>query len=64
LHIDWPMFDSSDCLIAIQAATTMANRWGCDAAIMQDLSVIKYSEATDVPLEIVRCQSIWRRQHG
>lgn len=60
LYIDWPMFDSEDCRIAIEAAQTMAKRWGCDTAIMQDLRVVKLADAEHPPLEIIRCEAIWR----
>jgi hypothetical protein len=64
VHIDWPLFDQEDVLIAIKAAQVMANRWGDDAAIMQDLKVVKLRDAQEPPLEIVRCEAQWRPTFG
>lgn len=54
------MFDGEDCRIAIEAAQAMAKRWGCDTAIMPDLRVVKLADAEQPPLEIIRCEAIWR----
>ena len=49
------MLDSEDMLIAVQAASQMAERFGDDMAIMQDGSVTMLWAAQEPPLEIVRC---------
>ena len=43
-----------DCVIALQAAQTMAGRLGVDIAIMPDLSVVEATKAQGVPLEVIR----------
>ena len=50
------IFDSTDCLVAIQAAVSMSERFREDIAILSDLSVVKLSQTNDVPLEIVKYQ--------
>lgn len=52
--MEWQDHDFEDCYIAIKAAETMSKKWLEDAAIMNDLSVIKYSEAEGEILERVR----------
>lgn len=45
---------SEDCDIAIRAGHAMADRFQEDMAIMQNLEVVKLSEAREPPLEIIR----------
>lgn len=54
-------WDDEDVRIALQAATQMAERWGEDMAIMNDLSVRPLKEADSPPLEIVRCPAIFKK---
>lgn len=55
LSIEHIRYKSAEALIAVQQAQQMAERWGQDAAIMQNLRVVKLIDADEPPLEIVRC---------
>ncbi len=55
LQIDNLLYKTEDVKIAIQAATQMAERFGEDMAIRQDLSVAPLRSAQEPPLEIIRC---------
>tara|TARA_A100000171_G_C2099044_1_gene128656 strand:+ start:161 stop:397 length:237 start_codon:yes stop_codon:yes gene_type:complete len=60
----WQMegYSSDDAKIALQAAESMAFRFGEDMAIMQDLSVIHLANADEPPLEIVRCPEVFKKK--
>lgn len=47
-------FNSDDCMIAVQAAHSMANKFREDVAIQSDLSVVLLRERQQPVLEIVR----------
>jgi len=52
--ITLPEWDSSECLVAVQAAQSMAHRFREDIAIQDDLSVVLLSDAQKPILEIIR----------
>lgn len=47
-------YDSTDCKLALEAATTMATRFRQDFCIMPDLSIKPLRGNPEVPLEIIR----------
>ena len=54
-----PLFseeEASDVLVALSAATSMANTFRCDYAVLQDLRVEALSDVEGNVLEIIR----WR----
>lgn len=51
-----------DVHLAIQAATQMAERFGEDMAIMQDLSVTTLWGVEEPPLEIIRCPPAFKKK--
>jgi len=55
--VDWeammPEWDSEDCLVAIQAAQSMADRFREHVAIQEDLSVVLLRDADKPALEII-----------
>jgi hypothetical protein len=61
LSIENIRFKSGEALIAVQQAQQMAERWGQDAAIMQNLRVVKLIDVDEPPLEIVRCPYEFKR---
>jgi len=56
------MEDLSDYQVAVQAAMQMAERFGEDVAIMQDMSVMLLKVAESPSIEIVRCPASLRRK--
>ncbi len=60
----WQMegYSSDDAKIALQAAESMAFRFGEDMAIMGDLSVVRLADADEPPLEIVRCPEVFKKK--
>ena len=56
------VFLKNDAVIAVQAATQMAEIWGEDVAIMSDLHVKPLREAVGTVLEIVRCPASLKKQ--
>lgn len=55
LSIEHIRYKSAEASIAVEHAQQMAERWGQDAAIMQNLKIVKLIDADEPPLEIVRC---------
>lgn len=55
LQIDHLLYEAEDVKLSIQAATQMAERFGEDMAIRQDLSVAPLWSVQEPPLEIIRC---------
>lgn len=58
-----------DTLVAVEAAVSMAQRFGEDMAIMTDLSVKRLADIEsglidEAPLEVIRCPSIWKKTLG
>lgn len=56
------LHDPKDVKIAIEAATQMAERFGEDMVIQQDLSVTTLWAAEEPPLEIVRCPAALKKK--
>lgn len=52
----------NDAVIAVQAATQMAEIWGEDVAIMSNLRIKPLREAVGTVLEIVRCPASLKKQ--
>ena len=50
--MEW-QHDSSDAVIALQAAEAMARRLDTSVAIMPDLTVVPLTQAEGAPLEII-----------
>ena len=63
-HILLSKHAQDDVLIALQAATRMADMFREDFVIMSDLSVKKLSECEEPPLEIIRYNQAddWRHK--
>jgi hypothetical protein len=55
------LHDPEDVKIALEAATQMAERFGEDMVIQQDLSVTTLWAAQEPPLEIVRCPAALKK---
>jgi hypothetical protein len=51
-----------DYQIAVQAAMQMAERFGEDVAIMDNLSVLLLKEANSPCIEIIRCPAALRKK--
>jgi hypothetical protein len=51
-----------DYQIAVQAAMQMAERFGEDVAIMDNLSVLLLKEASSPCIEIIRCPAALRKK--
>ena len=56
------MEDPDDYQIAVQAAMQMAERFGEDVAIMDNLSVLLLKEANAPCIEIIRCPAALRKK--
>ena len=56
------MEDPDDYRIAVQAAMQMAERFGEDVAIMDNLSVLLLKEANSPCIEIIRCPAALRKK--
>lgn len=56
------MAEPNDYQIAVQAATQMAERFGEDVAIMDNLSVLLLREVSSPCIEIIRCPAALRKK--
>ena len=56
------MAEPDDYQIAVQAAMQMAERFGEDVAIMDNLSVLLLREADSPYIEIIRCPAALRKK--
>jgi len=62
LSIENIRFKSGEALLAVQQAEIMAETWGEDVAVMQNLQVERLALANQPILEIVRCPVIWKKR--
>lgn len=62
LSIENIRFKSGEALLAVQQAEIMAQTWGEDVAVMQNLQVERLALANQPILEIVRCPVIWKKR--
>lgn len=54
-------YSTDDVRVAIQAAMQMAERFGVDMALLNDLSVTPLWSCTEPQLEIIRCPAPLKR---
>lgn len=62
LSIENIRFKSGEALLAVHQAERMAETWGEDVAVMQNLQVERLALANQPILEIVRCPAIWKKR--
>lgn len=62
LSIENIRFKSDEALLVVQQAQQMAESWGEDVVITQNLKVELLSKSKQPILEIVRCPAIWKKR--
>ena len=62
LSIENIRFKSDEALLVVQQAQQMAESWGEDVVITQNLKVEPLSKSKQPILEIVRCPAIWKKR--
>ena len=62
LSIENIRFKSDEALLVVQQAQQMAETWGADVVVTQNLKVELLSKSKEPILEIVRCPAVWKKR--